>query len=260
MRIHFLTHRLIQDLSQSKTSVLSQESGITISNGTESNQPPRSIPPHEPRFADYRREQDVNAHSKLSQNQPTASASEKMGVKSGGVEQAQLSIAKEMEDQWMQDVRTRGQLKRILGVPEKVVEEVQETSNERRKKRKGSVDEEYGRRPKQRTGAQADHNLKRNGPPRPRKVEIIEAKPPARGRPLVWADTRQELCEGLPYFRAYHAGIYIKNDVAFGYLLDAFGSDRDFIGSHVVISHGYLSTFVYAISLMIGVENQLWIR
>jgi len=180
-------------------------------------------------------------------------------VKSGGVEQTQLSIAKEMDDQWMQDVRTRGQLKRILGVPETVVEnDVEETSNERRKKRKGSVDEEYGRRPKQRTGALADHSLKRNGPPRPRKVETIEAKPPARGRPLVWADTRQELCEGLPYFRAYHAGIYIKNDVAFGYLLDAFGSDRDFIGSHVVISHGYLH--IYAIRLKIGVENRLWIR
>jgi hypothetical protein len=71
--------------------------------------------------------------------------------------------------------------------------------------------------------------------------EIIHAlpKPPPIGKPLVWADTRQELCEGVPYFRAYQAGIYFRSDLVRGYLLDAFGAERDFIGSHVVISHGY---------------------
>jgi hypothetical protein len=71
--------------------------------------------------------------------------------------------------------------------------------------------------------------------------EVLVPKPPVIGEPLVWADTRQELCEGVPYFRAYQSGIYYRNEVAFGYLLDAFGADRDFIGSHVVISHGYPS-------------------
>lgn len=74
------------------------------------------------------------------------------------------------------------------------------------------------------------------------KVEeiVLPPKPTAKGEPLVWADTRQELCEGVPYFRAYQSGIYYRNDVAFGYLLDGYGAERDFIGSHVVISHGYL--------------------
>ena len=74
-------------------------------------------------------------------------------------------------------------------------------------------------------------------------VKLEEApsppKPAARGEPLVWADTRQELCEGVPYFRSYQGGIYFRYEVAFGYLLDAFGAERDFIGSNVVISHGY---------------------
>jgi hypothetical protein len=69
--------------------------------------------------------------------------------------------------------------------------------------------------------------------------EIFPPKPPAIGSPIVWADTRQELCEGLPYFRSYQGGIYFRDDVVFGYLLDAFGAERDYIGSHVVISHGY---------------------
>ena len=79
-------------------------------------------------------------------------------------------------------------------------------------------------------------------PKRPKhKVEDIISLPPKPqpiGKPLVWADTRQELCEGVPYFRSYLGGIYFRSDLVRGYLLDAFGAERDFIGSHVVISHG----------------------
>jgi len=73
------------------------------------------------------------------------------------------------------------------------------------------------------------------------KVEdiiLLPAKPQPIGKPLVWADSRQELCEGVPYFRSYQGGIYFRSDLVRGYLLDAFGAERDFIGSHVVISHG----------------------
>jgi hypothetical protein len=81
-------------------------------------------------------------------------------------------------------------------------------------------------------------------PKKKQKVKVEEIipvppKPQPIGKPLVWADTRQELCEGVPYFRAYQSGIYFRSDLARGYLLDAFGAERDFIGSHVVISHGY---------------------
>lgn len=69
--------------------------------------------------------------------------------------------------------------------------------------------------------------------------EVLPERPECKGFPEVWADTRQELCEGVPYFRAYQGGIYYRHDVAFGYLIDAFTAERDYIGSHVVISHGY---------------------
>ncbi len=67
---------------------------------------------------------------------------------------------------------------------------------------------------------------------------MVPERPPCIGFPLVWADTRQELCEGVTYFKSYQSGIYFRHDIAFGYLLDAFTAERDFIGSHVVISHG----------------------
>ena len=69
---------------------------------------------------------------------------------------------------------------------------------------------------------------------------VIVPKPSPRGEPLVWADRRQELCEGLTYFRQYQSGIQAKNNIVSGYLLDGYGAERDFIGSHVVISHGFL--------------------
>jgi hypothetical protein len=71
---------------------------------------------------------------------------------------------------------------------------------------------------------------------------VLPRKPAAWREPLLWADTRQELCEGVPYFRSYQGGIYFRYEVAFGYLLDAFRAERDFIGSHVVISHGYATS------------------
>lgn len=34
--------------------------------------------------------------------------------------------------------------------------------------------------------------------------------------------SRQELCEALPYYRAFQSGLYLSQGVAFGYLLDGF--------------------------------------
>lgn len=50
----------------------------------------------------------------------------------------------------------------------------------------------------------------------PRTFKIIAKDVPPRstsGYPEVWADNRQELCEGLPYFRSYHGGIYLHDNV-----------------------------------------------
>ncbi|CAG8465003.1 6666_t:CDS:2 [Diversispora eburnea] len=46
-------------------------------------------------------------------------------------------------------------------------------------------------------------------------------------RPKVWAMTCQELCETVPYFKSWNGGIYYKNGVVWGYLLDGFGALRD---------------------------------
>ena len=64
-------------------------------------------------------------------------------------------------------------------------------------------------------------------------------KPPNR-RPPVWAESRQELCEALPYYRAFQSGLYMYNRVAFGYLLEAFPAPRDIWAQHgkIIISHG----------------------
>ncbi|PWN30927.1 hypothetical protein BDZ90DRAFT_257978 [Jaminaea rosea] len=88
---------------------------------------------------------------------------------------------------------------------------------------------------------------RRPGPPRP---------------PPVWAETRQELAETLPYYRAYQQGSYVvgphhvapdlvarakakqvkveKDVTPYAYLLGGFGSPRDqwADGGRVVISHG----------------------
>lgn len=43
----------------------------------------------------------------------------------------------------------------------------------------------------------------------------------------------------MPYFRAYQGGVYFRNEVAMGYLVDAFGAERDYVGGYVVVSHGF---------------------
>ncbi|GMK56648.1 hypothetical protein CspeluHIS016_0304880 [Cutaneotrichosporon spelunceum] len=59
--------------------------------------------------------------------------------------------------------------------------------------------------------------------------------------PPVWAQSRQELCEALPYYRAFQSGMYMHKRVPFGYLLDGFPSPRDVWADDgkVIISHGY---------------------
>ncbi|PWN21246.1 hypothetical protein BCV69DRAFT_164042 [Microstroma glucosiphilum] len=89
---------------------------------------------------------------------------------------------------------------------------------------------------------------------------------PAKAPP-VWAETRQELAESLPYYRAYQSGSYTvgplcghaelrksaadcvhaygdgpvtSDQTSYGYLLGGFGSARDAwaAGGRVIVSHG----------------------
>lgn len=71
-------------------------------------------------------------------------------------------------------------------------------------------------------------------PPIQAKVPKVKRRVPDH-RPEVWAQvrmplredtanhqSRQELCEALPYYRAFQSGLYLSQGVAFGYLLDGF--------------------------------------
>ncbi|ORY17231.1 hypothetical protein BCR34DRAFT_583702 [Clohesyomyces aquaticus] len=62
------------------------------------------------------------------------------------------------------------------------------------------------------------------------------SKPEPSGRPLVWADSRQELCETLHYFRSYHGGGYATGGLVRGFMFDGLGHSRDYLDSRVVIS------------------------
>ncbi|KAI5791861.1 hypothetical protein EDC01DRAFT_97726 [Geopyxis carbonaria] len=66
---------------------------------------------------------------------------------------------------------------------------------------------------------------------------IHEGKPEPIGLPEVWADKRQELCETLPYYRAYQSGAYAHDGLVYGYLVDGSGSPRDYMDERIVISH-----------------------
>ncbi|GAA5967421.1 hypothetical protein JCM11641_000543 [Rhodosporidiobolus odoratus] len=60
------------------------------------------------------------------------------------------------------------------------------------------------------------------------------------GRPPIWAEGRQELCESLEYYKSYQGGHYDLQERCLGYLLDGFpsASDRCEQGGRVIISHG----------------------
>ncbi|KAF3917050.1 hypothetical protein ABW21_db0208684 [Orbilia brochopaga] len=67
--------------------------------------------------------------------------------------------------------------------------------------------------------------------------EIDIDKPPSIGKPAIWCDTRQELCESLPSFRAYQSGCYAVRELGRGCLIDNHGSDNDYIDASIVITH-----------------------
>ncbi|ORY91658.1 hypothetical protein BCR35DRAFT_298907 [Leucosporidium creatinivorum] len=86
-------------------------------------------------------------------------------------------------------------------------------------------------------------------PPKPREEYIADKSAwvmPERdlkmkqGFPPIWCLGRQELCETLPYFKAYQGGHYDLGEICHGYLLDGFGSalDRLEANGRIIISHG----------------------
>ncbi|PWN50481.1 hypothetical protein IE53DRAFT_368870 [Violaceomyces palustris] len=100
------------------------------------------------------------------------------------------------------------------------------------------------------------------------RFQLTEQRIPGPPRsPLLWSETRQELCESLPYYRSFHAGTYslnppntsikpnkstfqlpkdrtqpciFKDGTPYAYLLAAWPSQRDVWSQQgkVIISHG----------------------
>lgn len=64
----------------------------------------------------------------------------------------------------------------------------------------------------------------------------VRQKPKPEGKPPVWADSRQILCETLPYYRAHHGAGYAREGIAYSFMFDAQASERDYMDSTVIIS------------------------
>lgn len=61
-------------------------------------------------------------------------------------------------------------------------------------------------------------------------------KPHPKGTPLVWSESRRELCESLPWYRSYKGGGYISDGIAHAFMFDSQAHARDYIDSTVVIA------------------------
>ncbi|KAL5507322.1 hypothetical protein ACEPAH_6778 [Sanghuangporus vaninii] len=69
---------------------------------------------------------------------------------------------------------------------------------------------------------------------------LTKPRLPEWARPLVWAKSRQALCETTTWFRCYHGGVYFSDGKAHGYLLGGYSSQRDKFhhDGRLIISHG----------------------
>lgn len=55
---------------------------------------------------------------------------------------------------------------------------------------------------------------------------VQKDKPEPFGIPPVWSETRQGLCEAVPYYRAYQSGAYLNGGIVHGFLCDKEASKR----------------------------------
>ncbi|KAF9529247.1 hypothetical protein CPB83DRAFT_273364 [Crepidotus variabilis] len=65
-------------------------------------------------------------------------------------------------------------------------------------------------------------------------------KPKLPHLPPIWAESRQEICEGFDWFRSYQGGVYHVDNAVKGYMLGGFAARRDVFehGGRFIISHG----------------------
>ncbi|PNH33007.1 hypothetical protein BJF96_g3820 [Verticillium dahliae] len=65
-------------------------------------------------------------------------------------------------------------------------------------------------------------------------MSLSQASP--LGKPVVWSENRQALCDSLWYFKQHQAGSYPIDGVLRGFLLDGESTIRDIVTSDVIIS------------------------
>ena len=70
----------------------------------------------------------------------------------------------------------------------------------------------------------------------PYHVNNQVGKPEPYGQPSVWADKRQQLCETVPYYKAYQGSAYTNHGIVFALLIDKETSLRDKFEEEVIIT------------------------
>lgn len=63
----------------------------------------------------------------------------------------------------------------------------------------------------------------------------LESKPAPQGSPPVWAESRQALCETLPYFKKPQGGCYQNDGHVYGFLFDSVGHCREYLDEDIII-------------------------
>ena len=63
-----------------------------------------------------------------------------------------------------------------------------------------------------------------------------DGKLESHGQPCIWADKRQQLCETLPYYRAYEGSAYTNLGTVYGVLIDKEVEARDRFDDEVIIT------------------------
>ncbi|KAH8816837.1 hypothetical protein F5884DRAFT_236441 [Xylogone sp. PMI_703] len=98
-----------------------------------------------------------------------------------------------------------------------------------KKKRESHEDDELSAMKEHFVAPKTRHNKLR------RRDPIEYEKPKPFGEPLVWADKRQQLCEALPYYKAYQSGAYMHDGIVHGFLCDKEVGFRDKFTDEVMI-------------------------
>ncbi|PPJ51243.1 hypothetical protein CBER1_08171 [Cercospora berteroae] len=64
----------------------------------------------------------------------------------------------------------------------------------------------------------------------------IDSKEEPQGHPEVWAESRQALCETVPYFKSPQSGCYQNSGHVYAFLYDGVGNSREYMDTDVIIA------------------------